>query len=109
MLSELPRILGPMRLLLYATVAAFLPMVLGADAEPEGMGVLTAYIAPSLIVLFVFVLLLDALMNRVFMIEKEIEEKRPFRLRMRSDLLAVAAILVIWGPWFYQLVAYYSD
>lgn len=108
-MKELAQILGPMRVLLYATLLLFLPMVWGADAEPEGMGVLYAYIAPSLIVLFFFVLLLDALMNRVFMIEKSVEDQRPHRLRLRADLIAVAAILVFWGPFYYGLVTLYAD
>jgi hypothetical protein len=108
-MKELAKILGPMRILLYSVLAVFLPMSLGADSEPEGIGVLYAYIAPSLIVLFLFVLLLDALMSRVFMVEKNAEENRPHRIRLRADLLAVAAILLFWGPYFYGLVALYSD
>ncbi len=108
-MKNLAQTLGPMRILLYAALAVFLPMALAADAEPEGIGVLYAYVAPSLIVLFFFVLLLDALMNRIFMIEKSDQEQRPHRLRLRADLLAVAAIVLVWGPFFYGLVAMYSD
>ena len=96
-MKDLAKTLGPMRVVLYAFVAVFLPMALVADAEPEGLGVLYAYVAPSLIVLFFFVLLLDTLMSRVFMAEKDAEQRRPYRLRLRADLIAVAAILLTWA------------
>ena len=81
-----------------------LPLVLFADMQPEGIGVMTAYIVPSLVVLFFFVLMLDALMNRVFMIEQPPEVQAIKRMRMRLDLAAGLALLVIWGTYFRTLL-----
>lgn len=97
--------IGAMRLMLLLLLAICLPMALFSDAEPVGLGLLSAYIAPTLVVLLFCVLLLDALMNRVFAIEQSEEVKRLHRLRTRTDLMAVLAILLSWGPFFYGLLA----
>jgi hypothetical protein len=104
LMSGWMRDLGPMRLLLLTTVLACLLLAPFADAEPTGWGVLSAYIAPAAAVLLVFVLLLDALMNRVFAIEKDDDERALRRMRTRTNLLAVFAILLAWTPFFYSLI-----
>jgi hypothetical protein len=96
--------IGGMRLTLVGLSLLSLPMVLFADMDPAGIGVMTAYIIPALVVLFFFVLMLDALMNRVFMIEQPPEVQAVKRLRMRLDLAAGLALLVIWGAYFRTLL-----
>ena len=103
-MSGMMKDLGAMRLILLGLVALSLPLAAFADAEPEGFGVISAYIAPALTVLLVFVLLLDALMSRVFAIDIPTEQCRPQRLRIRADLLAVLAIVLAWGPFYYGLI-----
>lgn len=98
--------LGPLRVLLLGMVALCMPLALWADAVPEGWGVLSAYIAPAVAVLLVFVLLLDALMSRVFAIDKSPEELPLSRLRIRADLLGVLAIALTWGPFYYSLLTF---
>lgn len=96
--------IGGLRLTLVALSLLSLPMVLFADLEPKGIGVMTAYIVPSLVVLFFFVLMLDALMNRVFMIEQPAEVQSLRRRRMWLDLVAGFALLVVWGSYFRTLL-----
>ena len=96
--------IGGLRLALLLPTLISLPLVMFADSEPEGIGVMTAYVVPALVVLFFFVLMLDALMNRVFMIEQPAEEKRARRLRMWLDLAIGGAILLIWGSYFRTLL-----
>lgn len=96
--------LGAMRAMLLALVIICMPLALWADAEPVGWGVMSAYIAPALAVLLVFVLLLDALMSRVFAIDMNEEERPLARLRIRADLLGVLAIFLSWGPFYYGLL-----
>ncbi|MCB1772824.1 MAG: hypothetical protein KDI88_04355 [Gammaproteobacteria bacterium] len=103
MTNTLHRI-GGMRLALVTLAIASLPLVFFADMEPEGIGVMTAYIVPSLVVIFFFVLMLDALMNRVFMIEQPPEVQSTRRTRMWLDLAAGAAILLVWGTYFRTLL-----
>ena len=96
--------IGGMRLTLVGLSLLSLPMVLFADMQPAGVGVMTAYIIPALVVLFFFVLMLDALMNRVFMIEQPEATQRVRRQRMWLDLIAAIGILVVWGSYFRTLL-----
>ena len=96
--------IGGMRLTLVGLSLLSLPMVLFADMDPAGIGVMTAYIIPALVVLFFFVLMLDALMNRVFMIEQPAEVQRVRRQRMWLDLIAAVGILLVWGNYFRTLL-----
>ena len=96
--------IGAMRLTLLLLALISLPMVLFADMKPEGIGVMTAYIVPALVVLFFFVLMLDALMNRVFMIEQPAEVQSVKRVRMWLDLAVGAALLIVWGTYFRGLL-----
>lgn len=96
--------IGGMRLALVALSLLSLPLVLFADMAPDGIGVFTAYVTPALAVIFFFVLLLDALMNRVFMIEQPDAVRSVKRSRMRLDLLAAAGLLLVWGTYFRTLL-----
>ena len=96
---------GAMRLALLLLALASYPMALFTDMEPTGFGVFAAYIMPSLVVILFFVLLLDALMNRVFMIEQEAAEVAQRRLRMYLCLAAVAGLLLCWLPYFRNIGA----
>lgn len=96
--------IGAMRLVLLLLSVASLPMVMFADMKPQGIGVMTAYIVPSLVVLFFFVVMLDALMNRVFMIEQPDDIRAEKRLRMWLDLAVGIALLVVWGTYFRTLL-----
>ena len=96
--------IGAMRLTLVGLAFLSLPMVFFADMDPTGVGVVTAYIIPALVVLFFFVLMLDALMNRVFMIEQPPESQAVRRQRMWLDLAAGAGLLIVWGSYFRTLL-----
>lgn len=95
--------IGGMRIALLTLAVVCYPLAWLADMEPQGVGILTAYVVPALVVILFFVLLLDSLMNRVFMIDKEGEELALYRLRMRLCLLAVLGLLVFWVPYFRSL------
>lgn len=104
MIMDLLERIGGMRLTLVALSLLSLPLVVFADMQPDGIGVLTAYVIPALVVIFFFVLLLDALMNRVFMIEQPDAVRSLKRTRMRLDLLAAAGLLLVWGTYFRTLL-----
>lgn len=97
--------IGAMRLALLGFTLILYPLVWFADMEPEGPGIITAYVVPALVVILLFVLLLDALMNRVFMVDKSGDERRLPRTRMWLDLAAVGGLLVFWGPYFRNIGA----
>jgi len=96
--------IGGLRLTLILLSLVCLPLVLFADMEPHGIGVMTAYIVPALVVLFFFVLMLDALMNRVFMIEQPDEVRAVKRVRMWLSLVTGLALLIVWGSYFRSLL-----
>jgi Na+/melibiose symporter-like transporter len=96
--------IGGMRLALLAVAVLTLPLLPFADMEPRGIGVFTAYIVPSVVVILFFVLMLDALMNRVFMIEQPDDIKETRRLRMWLSFGVGVALLVIWSTYFRTLL-----
>jgi len=95
---------GGLRLALLVLSASTLPLVAFADMPPRGIGVITAYVVPALVVLLFLVLLLDALMNRVFMIEQSAADQAVRRLRLRWDLAISLGILAVWGWHFRTLL-----
>ncbi len=94
---------GGLRLALLAISASTLPLVAFADMPPQGIGVITAYVLPALAVLLLFALLLDALMNRVFMIEQPAADQALRRLCLRLDLIISTGILLVWG-WHFRVL-----
>ena len=92
--------LGTLRVILLMSALICSPMVWLADSEPEGIGVITAYVVPSLVIMLFFVLLLDAMMNRIFMLEQTGQHKADRRLRMWSALVTVAIMVTFWVPYF---------
>lgn len=95
--------IGSLRLALLALSISTLPLAAFTDMPPSGIGVITRYVVPALAVLLLFVLLLDALMNRIFMIEQSAADQAVRRLRLRLDLVAVASILLVWG-WHFRVL-----
>tara|TARA_Y100001935_G_scaffold244528_1_gene237055 strand:- start:872 stop:1195 length:324 start_codon:yes stop_codon:yes gene_type:complete len=97
--------IGTIRSILILFSFSLCPVVFLTDVEPEGLGILPAYIAPALVVIFFFLLLLDALMNRVFMIDQELSQKKQSMLRIKLDLFSVASLVLFWWPYFSQIGA----
>ena len=102
--SQLISRLGPLRLGLAVLVALCLPMAFFANVEPSGWRVIPVYVAPVLVVILIWVLLLDLLMSRVLMAEKPPQARQPYQMVMRLDGALLVALLVFWGPFYYGLV-----
>lgn len=94
-----------MRSILAALALLCSPLVWLTDSTPQGIGVLFAYVIPVLVVILFFVLMLDALMNRVFMIEQDSDTVARHRLRLRTDLVVATVLLVSWFGWFRDIGA----
>lgn len=103
--SEFFSKIGLLRLVLLGLALLCYPLALFADMEPVGIGVITAYVVPALVVILFFVLMLDALMNRVFMAEQGEQVRARNRLRMRADLLVAAGLILSWLSWFREIGA----
>ena len=108
MFSKLQKILKQMKplrvaLAIIAIVIALFATKAGTKANYEGIQVLLTLILPALTPLVFLVLLLDALMNRVWLIDATGDDISKFRTIMRIDLLLSAIIFVRWIPYFIEI------
>jgi len=96
--------LGPLRTVLALFVFACLPLVFFADGEPVGWYIVPVYVAPVMVVIFIWLLLFDMLMSRVLAGEKPPQEQARLYFALRLDAALLVALLAFWGPFFYSLV-----
>ena len=99
--------LGELRTALVSMAIFSLVMIPLADTtiRYETMGVIPDVITPAVTVLLIFVLLLDALMSRVFMSQHEGAGKERYRFITRLNLILVAALLLGWTPFMIKVLA----
>lgn len=91
-----------MRLLLVAVSIICMPLAFlaGQASQESVLDIILTIVVPALVVILFFVLLLDALMNRVFMIEQPEDVQAVKRTRMRVNLLVVAGLVIFWFGYF---------
>ena len=97
--------LGPLRLVLLVCVAlliAFVPAA-GTRAIYSGWGLVRTVLVPVLAPLLFMVLLLDALMARVFMSEATDNARRRLRDIVLLDLAVAAVVVLVWIPYYMAL------
>jgi hypothetical protein len=102
------RDLGALRLLLLLGVVLLLIFVPapGTPAVYGGWRLLSTVLVPVLVPIFLMVVLLDALMSRVFFADATTpQERRRFKLVSWIDLLAALALLIRWVPYYAALRA----
>jgi hypothetical protein len=75
----------------------------GTEAVYTGWDFVPTVLLPVLAPLILMVLLLDTMMSAIFMIEKEIEERRRYRRIMIANLSLVILLIVRWLPFFMAL------
>jgi len=94
--------LRPLRVGLYSIALVFCFFYPGAGTPTvyEGIGVLSTLIIPSLVPLVFMVLLLDSLMNRVWMGDNEGEVRKRYKTRMITGLLITLIVLIVWTPFY---------
>ena len=99
------RDLGPLRLslLFFVLVLLFLVPPPGTRAVLSGWPLVTTVLAPVLAPLIMMLLLLDALMARVFMTDTEGAVRRRFRTVIAVNLLATLLLLGRWLPYYAAL------
>ncbi|BAU46930.1 hypothetical protein SVA_0348 [Sulfurifustis variabilis] len=99
------RRLGPLRIALLAAavlVVVFAPAP-GTKAVYHGWGLARTVLMPVLAPLVVMLLLLDALMARVFLSDAEGEARARLRTVVWINLLVALALVLYWIPYFYAL------
>ena len=92
----------PLRIVLSIAAILFCIFATPANtqAQYEGFQVITTLVLPALTPLLFLVLLLDALMNRVWRIDAVGSDVNRYRNIMRVDLLLSLLILIFWAPYF---------
>lgn len=95
----------PLRVILclMGIVTAIFALKAGTKTSYEGIEVLRTLVLPALTPLVFLVIMLDALMNRVWLIDAKNENINKFRNIMRVDLIIAAFILVRWIPYFIEI------
>jgi hypothetical protein len=99
--------LGALRLMLGALgllVIVFAPEP-GVETQRSGLGLITTGVLPAMGPMVFMVLLLDAIMSRVLMIDKEGAVLRRYRRALWFNLGLAAAIILAWLPFILTLAA----
>jgi len=97
--------LGPLRaaLILGAIITILGKPAAGTPTAYTGWEVVSTLIIPVMAPLFFMLLMLDALMSRVWMSEAEGDEWKRLRLVFRVDLIVGLVLLAYWLPYFISL------
>jgi len=97
---------GPLRVLLgiLALVLAALAQPRGAEIAVEGWAMASTLIAPSLVPLLIFGLMLDMLVSRVWMSGASAEKRARQRLIIRYDGVLLVLVVIAWAPFSSSLV-----
>lgn len=95
----------PLRVVLaiFAILLAVFAADAGTKADYEGYQVLLTLVLPAVTPIIFLVLLLDALMNRVWLIDATEADKPKYRTLIRVDLLLSGLILIRWIPYFIEI------
>ena len=96
---------GPLRVGQALFVVVLLPLVFLAGKGYHGWAAIPSYVAPVLVIILVWLLLLDLLMSRLFMGEKQGAERTRYRRVLTLDAALLAALVLFWGPWFVSLLS----
>lgn len=97
--------LKPLRMmlaLLAILVVLFAPTP-GTRVVYEGWAMIQTLLLPTLAPLIFMVLLLDALMGRVWLVDAQGTEKAKFKTIIRVNLFLALLILLVWIPFFIKL------
>lgn len=94
--------LGPMRWFLLACALVLIVTVPapGTRAVMHGPATLTTMVIPALAPIVLMVVLLDALMSAVFMIDKRGEPRARMKLALILNLACAGLLIAAWFPYF---------
>ena len=91
--------MGILRLLL--VLVTFALSIIGLFAQPsteiEGWPILFSIVAPSLVVMLVFTLALDLVMNIVFRLDSSIQERARLKNIIKIELSSLTLLLICWS------------
>jgi hypothetical protein len=74
------------------------------EAGFTGWGIMVGTIAPSLMVIMLFVISLDIMMSRIFMTDAKGAERIRYRHIIWLELFLLLVLLLAWGPFLAELL-----
>ena len=98
--------LGTLRTMLVLTALALLFIAPAPGTRPDyhGWGIIPTLIVPTLTPIVFMVLLLDAMMNAVFMVDKRGAERARHKSIVFLQLLLTATLMAVWYPYFRAII-----
>lgn len=99
--------IGPLRSMLTFTTLLSLSMIPLTDTavRMDGWGLLPDVLAPVVSFILLFILFLDMLMSRVFMIEADDEKRRRFSRIFWLELIQVVLLISLWSSYFISVLS----
>lgn len=86
----------------FVTLVAPLAFV---GVRPDGWRLLPAVVAPAVMMVLVFVILLDILMSRVFMADAGERERARLGTAIRIEAAVLLAMVAAWSPFLVRIFA----
>ena len=107
MIADYLRRIGFLRaiLMLGAVLLIILAPFSGGRLDTSGWALVTTLIAPVGFVIFAFLLILDMIMTRVFMLDSSDEDRRRFVLIIKSEAIVLVLLLLAWTPFMIALLS----
>jgi len=99
--------LGVLRVTMLCTTLLSLSAIpfTNTDVRMEGWGLLPDVLVPVVSFILVFILLLDMLMSRVFMIEAEAQKRQRFSKIFWVEFAQVVSLIVLWSSYFIAVLS----
>ncbi len=106
MIAHYLRQIGFLRatLMLTTVLLIFLAPFAGGHIQTSGWPMVTTLLAPVFFAMFIFVLCLDILMTRVFMLGCSDAERQRLTMIFRSEALLLLILLASWAPFVLALL-----
>lgn len=100
------RRIGALRAILLASSLAVVVLAPFAGGYPQtsGFPLLTTLLAPVFYVIVIFLLPLDMMMTGIFMSGKPQAERERYKLILKSEAVALLALVLSWGPFVARLL-----
>ena len=107
MILTLVKKIGVLRTLLSVGVLVIMATAPFADGpiEYSGWAMFPTLVVPALVPILFFVYPLEMTMARVFMSDKDGEERARYKLILWVDLVMLLGLIICWSPFFIRLLS----
>ena len=96
---------GPMRvvLLLVVLFCIVIRPELGREAVYTGFGIVTDLLAPVIVPILFMLLMLDAIMGKIYMSDKQDIERHYYRVIVWTNLITGIVLFLYWLPYYIEI------